>query len=174
MRKKKKFVVNGKAYSICELSVNDVFALYYTFDSIEMEDARGLFSNLLESIPLLESVTTCPWKVLVNLGTSELKNIYELFLELNSFFFKKRKEKSKGKEVKIEEFVENVFFLYCNLTEAGHTGVLNYGYSFFIKAINNHERIKCSKIADGAMAARMAYHGDKNQWKKYIRDLIKA
>lgn len=159
---------------ICELSVNDVFVLYYTFDSIEMEDVGGLFSSLLESIPLLESVTTCPWEVLVSLGTSELKKVYELFLELNSFFFEKRKERSKGKEVKIEEFVENVFFSYCDLTEAGHTDILNYGYSFFTKAINNHERIKCSKIADRAMATRMAYLSDQKQWKKYIRGLIKV
>lgn len=155
-----------------ELTVDDIFALYYTFDSIDIESVGGLFSNLFESLPLLESVTTCPWKVLVELGTSELKKIYELFLELNGQFFCSRKEKPK-KDDKPEDFINNLFSLYCDLIESGHSNVLNYGYSFFLRAINNHERIKSLKVADMAIAIRTARSADDKQWKKYIRGLVR-
>lgn len=174
MRNKKRFRVDGQTYWMRELTIDDIFALYYTFDSIDVETVGGLFSNIFESLPLLESITTCPWKVLVGLGSLELKNIYGLFLKLNSTFFSGRLKKGEDpqKELKTKDFIDNIFFLYCDLTESGHTDVLRYGYSFFLKAVSNHERIKCSKIADLATSSRMAYHSEKKDWKKYIRGLV--
>ena len=174
MRDKKRFRVDGQTYWMRELTIDDIFALYYTFDSIDVETVGGLFSNIFESLPLLESITTCPWRVLVGLGSLELKKIYELFLKLNSTFFSGRLKKNENIKngVKTEDFIDNIFFLYCDLTESGHTNVLRYGYSFFLRAVSNHERIKCSKIADSATSSRMAYHAENKDWKKYLRRLV--
>lgn len=152
-----------------ELTIDDIFALYYALDSVDIESINGLFSNLFENRLLLESVTTCPWEVLIELGASELKNIYELFLELNGQFFCTKKAKEN---VKSEDFVNSLFSLYCSLIESGHVNVLNYGYSFFLKAINNHELIRNTNIIGMANAVRVAQHGDDKQWKQYVRRLV--
>lgn len=174
LRSKKKFLLdNGKTYLVRELTIGDLFASYYTVRSIDTGGIEELFSNLIANISLLESVTTCPWDVLINIGASDLKNIYDLFLEVNSSFFqKKNNKKSKNSAGKEEDFINNLFVLYCGLIEAGHTNVVDYGYSFFIRAINNHERIKSLAIAEIATANRAAYHSDDKQWKKYIRSLV--
>jgi hypothetical protein len=48
---------------------------------------------------------------------------------------------------------------------------MDYGYSYLLKAINNHEKIINSDTARIAIATRMAYHADDKTWKKYMRGL---
>lgn len=163
---------NSKTYWVRELTIGDIFASYYTVRSIDAGGIEELFSNLVANISLLKSITTCPWDVLINLGASDLKNIYDLFLEVNSSFFGKKNKKPKNGTGKEEDFIDNLFILYCDLIEAGHTNVVDYGYSFFIKAINNHEKIRSFAIADIATANRVSYHSDDKQWEKYIRGLV--
>ena len=109
--------------------------------------------------------------MLVGLGASELKIIYEDFLELNNHFFKisKKEVRETGRE---DGYLDNLFSLCCDLIESGHTNVFNYGYSYFLRAFNNNRRIRNGKIADVANAVRVANHADDRKWKKYIRGLV--
>ena len=172
LRNKKKFVVDGESYWIRELNVGDVFDLYYAFQFLDAENVGDLFSTILENKSLVESISTCPCDVLMGLGSSELKDIYKLFLDLNGRFFRTKTHHEDSKVGNSVSFIDNMFFRYCSLVESGHVDALQYGYSFFLKAVNNHEKLKCSKTADLAFAVRMANHGKDKDWKKYMRRLV--
>jgi hypothetical protein len=172
MKAKRKIFVDGNSYWINELTVGDVFALYYSFGHVGIEDGEELLTSLLANRFLLESITTCPWDKIVNLRASEFKSFYNVFLELNNQFFRNTKPDANTEGSSLEVFINELFELCCNLIEAGHSDVFNYGYSFFIKSISNHEKIKSGGIAEMATAMRMAQHSDAKEWKRYMRSLV--
>lgn len=152
-----------------ELTVSDVFTLHYILGGLINEDTlKESFYGLFKKNSLLQSVTDCPYEILLDLGVSELNSFYEIFLELNSQLFSSKQNKDN---VSIN-FIDSLFSLCCDLVEVGHTDVLTYGYSFFLKAINNHEKIKGRKLVETAEAIRTASHADAKQWKRYVRSLV--
>lgn len=46
---------------------------------------------------------------------------------------------------------------------------MDYGFSFYIHAINEHELIRNRNMKEIAMAVRMANHGDKKEWRKFLK-----
>lgn len=172
MRAKRKIFVNGRGYWLNELAIGDVFALYYSFGHVGTGNEEDLLANLLANRSLLGSITTCPWDKIVNLRASEFKSLYDVFLELNDQFFRNTKSDVNTEGRSLEVFIDALFELCCSLIEVGHSGVFNYGYSFFIKSINNHEKIKNGSIAEMATAMRIAQHSDAKEWKRYMRSLV--
>lgn len=172
MRAERKIFVDGNSYWLRELAIGDVFALYYSFGHVGIEDREELLTSLLANRFLLESITTCPWDKIVGLSVSEFKSFYNVFLELNDQFFRNTKPDANTEGRSLEVFIDGLFELCCSLIEVGHVGVFNYGYSFFIKSINNHEKIKNCDIAKMAQAMRMAQHSDAKEWKRYMRSLV--
>lgn len=175
MRNKKKIRIGKKNYWLKELTIKDIFSLYYSLKAIEdssnstTDATNKVFVEFLENRSLFSSITTCPWDELIGLHVSDFKKFYNEFLELNNQFFRKKnnkKDSSKG------NFIDNLFSLYCRLVEAGHTDVLAYGYSFFLKAISNHENIVCERVARTAISTRTAQYAEDKEWKRYIRSLI--
>lgn len=55
------------------------------------------------------------------------------------------------------------------MIEAGHTNALDYGYSFFIDALNEHEYVRGRNMKDIAIALRVARFADEKGWKKFLR-----
>lgn len=47
--------------------------------------------------------------------------------------------------------------------------MLDYGFSFFLIALNEHTVIAHEQEKSMAVAVRMGSHADKDEWKKYIR-----
>jgi hypothetical protein len=172
MKNKRKIFIDGGIYWISEFTVGDVFALYYNLGHVEIGDKEEWLTSLLANRFLLTSITTCPWDKIVGLGASELQSFYNIFLELNDQFFRNIKPNANTESTSSEIFIDRLFELCCNLIEVGHAGVFNYGYSFFIKSVNNHEKIKSRNIAEMATGMRMAQHGDAKEWKNYVRSLV--
>jgi hypothetical protein len=54
------------------------------------------------------------------------------------------------------------------MVEAGHVECLDYGFGFFIDAVNEHEKIKLEQLASTAFAARAAQAEEKD-WIKFLR-----
>ena len=64
---------------------------------------------------------------------------------------------------------KRLFKSACKLIEAGHPNVLDYGYSFFVDALNEHEYIKYEKLKDTAYAFRVAQFADEKTWRNFLR-----
>jgi len=47
--------------------------------------------------------------------------------------------------------------------------VFEYGFSFFIEALNEHEIISNGKRKDTAIAMRIASRADEKAWKKFMK-----
>lgn len=175
MRNRKKIFVDNTSYWIKELTIRNIFSLYYNFKTTEEpHDTKifgKIFTDFVENRSIVTSITSCPWDKLITLRVSDFKKFYDEFLELNSQFFRREKDKTDGKS-RNEDFINNLFMLYCRLVEAGHNNVLDYGYSFFLRAINNNHKIDCEDVAKRATAVRMAHHSNDKDWKRYIRSLI--
>lgn len=173
MRSKTKVLVNGQDYWIYELTVNDIFSFYHDVGNIDI--AENIFLDFFnnKTILQLKAITSCPLNVLTSLPVSEFKDFVQVFLQQNNQFFsnKKQSKSSDDSSSSSEDFINNLFELCCNMIEAGYPNIFEYGYSFFIKIINNHEKIKSRQIAETAIAIRVAQHSDEKQWKKYLRGL---
>ena len=59
--------------------------------------------------------------------------------------------------------------LCCRLVEGGHSGAADYGFGFFIDALNEHEQIKLERLAFTAYAVRVGTNADKDGWRKFLR-----
>lgn len=46
---------------------------------------------------------------------------------------------------------------------------MNYGYSYFIHAMNEHEYIRSRNMKEIAIAFRVARFSNEKNWKKFIR-----
>lgn len=57
----------------------------------------------------------------------------------------------------------------CHLIESGHTKVLDYGFSYFIAALNEHSLIQGQKKRVISEAVRWANKADDKQYKKFMR-----
>lgn len=169
LRNKKNINIDGKKYWLKELTVADVFELENNLGIIDRNHVEDILLFLFEDQLILKSITNCPLQVLINLRASEFKEVGKVFLSLNHLLFGK-KNQSGGR--KRESFVNGLFALFCSLIEAGHVDVLNYGFSFFIKAVNNHELIKNTNIVSMADAVRVAHYGNDEQWKRHVRSLV--
>lgn len=175
MRNKIKIFIRDNPYWLYELTISDIFNFNYiikNFNNIEI--IEYLFKNISNHSDeglLFESITTCPFEVLLNLTISEFQEFVQSFIKQNHHFFNKKSSKTKTDQTKDNEFEVGLFDVCCHLIEHGHVNVMNYGYSFFFQAINNHEKIKSRDIAGIALATRMAQHSDDKQWKKYMRGL---
>lgn len=169
IRNKKKVEIESKTYWVNELTIKDVFTFHFNFDK---SLTAGILPKLIDNRELLESVTDCPWEILISLPFSKLMKFQKIFMEVNKALFLQKKQDDLNTPTS-SDFIGNLFFLYCNLIEAGHSEILNYGYSFFIRAINNSERIKSSQTAEMAVAFRMSQTTDNKQWKKYIKTLTR-
>lgn len=55
------------------------------------------------------------------------------------------------------------------MIEAGHADAMDYGWSFFIMALEIHEKIKKEFICNMAIAVRTGHHADKNEWRKFVK-----
>ena len=55
------------------------------------------------------------------------------------------------------------------MIEAGHTNVLDYGYSFFIDALNEHEYVRSRDMKEIAIALRVARFANEKEWRKFLR-----
>lgn len=55
------------------------------------------------------------------------------------------------------------------MVEAGHAGAADYGFSFFLDAVSEHERIVQEKLVLAAYAARVGTNADEKVWKQFLR-----
>lgn len=53
--------------------------------------------------------------------------------------------------------------------ESGHVDVFNYGFSYFLHALNEHQIIMNTKQKEMAIAFRIARNSDKSEWRKYLK-----
>ena len=53
--------------------------------------------------------------------------------------------------------------------EAGHADVWRYGYSYFLIAVNEHQRIALEQTKELAFAVRLGNHADEKDWKKFMK-----
>lgn len=166
MRNREKIVLDGISYWLRELTVSDVFMVYY-----ESQDLVNDFSSIIaQNKVLVNSIIDCPWELFLDMRVSEVTKFYERVLKLNKNVFRSKEKRSERKrDVNV---IDGLFEMCCAMIEAGHVDVLNYGYSFFLKSVNNHELIRNRSTVDFGNAVRIAYHGDDKQWKKYVRGLV--
>lgn len=168
MRKTKLITLGERCYELRELTINDVFCLSQVFGNV----TENVVHRFIRHETLITSISDIPRIKFLELGASEVTKLYEEILQLNSQFFYKREEKESEDKKNSSEFTNELFSICCTLIEAGHKDVFTYGYSFFIRAINNYEKIKNRNIVEVATSVRMAYHSDNKEWKKYVRSLI--
>jgi hypothetical protein len=55
------------------------------------------------------------------------------------------------------------------MIERGHGGVWDYGFNFFLVALDESERMAAERVKDAAFAVRMGRFADAKEWKKFIR-----
>jgi len=175
IRNRKAVTVEGKRYWINELTIGNIFDLYHSVED-DITTKGGfelLFVNIIRDDSLIGLITNCPSSLFLKTTPTKLKLIYEIFLEVNDNLFKPNRVVPEPKEAQSNEsFIFNLFDFQCILVEAGHVNVLGYGYSYFIKAINNHEKNKSNRLAELASGFRHAHHSDNKEWKSYMRSLI--
>lgn len=46
---------------------------------------------------------------------------------------------------------------------------MDYGFSFYLHAMNEHELIRNRNMKEIAIAVRIAQHADKKDWKKFLK-----
>ncbi len=56
------------------------------------------------------------------------------------------------------------------LKAAGHRGVVGYGWSTFIAALEAEARARDARLKDMALAARMALYADARQFRAFLED----
>ena len=56
------------------------------------------------------------------------------------------------------------------LKAAGHRGVVGYGWSAFIAALEAEARARDARLKDMALAARMALYADARQFGAFLED----
>ncbi|HIW79803.1 MAG TPA: hypothetical protein H9874_11785, partial [Candidatus Bilophila faecipullorum] len=56
------------------------------------------------------------------------------------------------------------------LKAAGHRGVVGYGWSAFIAALEAEARARDARLKDMALAARMALYADARQFRAFLED----
>lgn len=56
------------------------------------------------------------------------------------------------------------------LKAAGHRGVLGYGWSAFVAALEAEARVREARLKDMALAARMALYADARQFRAFLED----
>ena len=54
------------------------------------------------------------------------------------------------------------------LKAAGHRGVVGYGWSAFIAALEAEARARDARLKDMALAARMALYADARQFRAFL------
>lgn len=173
VRNRRKISLSERYYWVNELTIGDIFNLYYIVDDITNEsDFKQLFSKLIQEDSLVGFITNCPFQVLFQINPSELKIIYDVFLDINKQLFNKSIKQTTAPQT-FDSFIFALFDLQCRLIEAGHLNAMDYGYSYFVRAINNYEQSRSRNIAEYAVASRNAYHADNKEWKKYIKELIR-
>lgn len=163
MRDREVIMIGGDVYFVYEMTVRDIFSILYNLQLL----GKGSFYGFLTDYRLISSITNCPLKVLLNLSVSELYGLYGTFMKLNKSFFSENNKKS----ITTEELITNLFSMYCVVVEAGHVGVMDYGFSFFTKSVSNYYYRKNIRLAENAHAFRVGQHGDDKVWKRYIRSL---
>ena len=172
IRNKKRVFIDGNAYWVNELTVGDIFNAYHVVEDITNENSfKELFSKLVIDAFLIEVVTNCPLSVFYQTSPTELKVVYESFLAVNKQLLRKSSVDSTQANI---PFIIGLFDLYCYLVEAGHSNVLNYGYSYFVKAINNCGKNKNRNMVELASAFRTARFANDKEWMKYIRKMTKV
>lgn len=55
------------------------------------------------------------------------------------------------------------------MVERGHGDVWDYGFNFFLVAIDESERLAADRTRDLAFAFRMGRFADAKEWKKFVR-----
>jgi hypothetical protein len=55
----------------------------------------------------------------------------------------------------------------CDLIEAGHTGALDYGFSFFLEVAGEHAKIEQTKMQNMAIAMRYS-QADAKHFMRFI------
>ena len=58
--------------------------------------------------------------------------------------------------------------MVCSLIEAGHRDALNYGYSFFVDALNENMKLSNLRLKESAFAVRVGYFANQQEWRRFI------